>query len=60
MRGRWVSNERNLLPIYSTSKRVPVYFTESPIKDGKCHMYWGEVQQSIMDALQDIVNGKTK
>jgi hypothetical protein len=53
-------NERNLLPIYSTSKEYQYYFTESPIKDGKCHMYWGEVQQSIMDALQDIVNGKTK
>ena len=36
------------------------YFTESPIKDGKCHMYWGEVQHSIMDALQDIVNSKIK
>jgi hypothetical protein len=54
-------NERKLLPIYSTSRsEYQYYFTESPIKDGKCHMYWGEVQQSIMDALQDIVNGKTK
>lgn len=33
------------------------YFTESPIKDGKCPMYWGKTQQGIMDVLQDIVNG---
>jgi hypothetical protein len=34
------------------------YFVESPIKDGKCDMYCGEVYRSIMDALQDILDGK--
>ena len=33
------------------------YFTESPIIDGKCNMYWGKDQQDIMDVLQDIING---
>jgi len=33
------------------------YFTESPIIDGKCSMYWGQTQQSIMDVLQDMING---
>ena len=34
------------------------YFVTPPIEDGECKLYWGEVQQSIMDALQDIVDGK--
>lgn len=33
------------------------YFTESPIKDGKCEMYWGQAQQDMIDILQEIVNG---
>jgi|APGre2960657373_1045057.scaffolds.fasta_scaffold175094_2 hypothetical protein len=33
------------------------YFTESPIIDGKCSMYWGQTQQDIMDVLQDMING---
>ena len=36
------------------------YFVTPPIKDGKCNMYWGVDQQSIMNSLQDIVNGKIK
>lgn len=35
------------------------YFTESPIKDGKCHMYWGQAEQDMIDILQEIVNGST-
>lgn len=34
------------------------YFMESPIKDGKCDMYWGNRQTDILNMLQDIVNGK--
>ena len=35
-------------------------FTESPIKeDGKCHMYWGQAEQDMIDILQEIVNGST-
>lgn len=34
------------------------YFTEPPIKDGKCEMYWGENSQRIWDYLKDIVKGK--
>lgn len=36
------------------------YFVTPPIEDGKCKLYWGDVQQSIMDALQDIVENKIK
>lgn len=32
------------------------YFTEVPIKDGKCNMYWGENADSIWDQLNKIVN----
>jgi hypothetical protein len=31
------------------------YFTEPPIKDGECEMYWGENSQRIWDQLNDIV-----
>ena len=34
------------------------YFIDSPMKDGKCDMYWGESQQQIMNTLIDIVNSK--
>jgi hypothetical protein len=29
-----------------------------PIKDGECDHYWGEQAESIMNQLNDIVNGK--
>ena len=35
------------------------YFIESPIKDGKCDMYWGQALQDIMDVLQEIIDGST-
>lgn len=30
------------------------YFTEVPLKDGKCDMYWGENNNRIMDQLKEI------
>jgi hypothetical protein len=32
------------------------YFTESPIKDGKCDMFWGDVADDIMEQLKTITN----
>jgi hypothetical protein len=32
------------------------YFTESPIKDGKCEMFWGDVAYEIMEQLKTITN----
>jgi hypothetical protein len=32
------------------------YFTEPPIKDGKCDMYWGENSESVWNQLKEIVN----
>jgi len=34
------------------------YFTDSPIKDGKCEMYWGEGNDNIMNQLNSIMNPK--
>lgn len=34
------------------------FFMTPPIKDGECDHYWGEQSQSIMNQLNDIVNGK--
>jgi hypothetical protein len=34
------------------------YFTEPPIKDGKCDMYWGENAEAIFNQLKDIVKPK--
>jgi superfamily I DNA and RNA helicase len=31
------------------------YFIDSPIKDGKCEMYWGENAESVWNQLKDIV-----
>lgn len=31
------------------------YFSEPPIKDGKCDMYWGEQAESIWNQLKEIV-----
>lgn len=36
------------------------YFTDLPVKDGKCEMYWGENSKIIWNQLNDIVNGKEK
>ncbi len=32
------------------------YFMESPIKDNKCDMYWGEQNESIFNQLKTILN----
>jgi len=34
------------------------FFMNPPIKDGECDHYWGEQAESIMNQLNDIVNGK--
>ena len=34
------------------------YFTEVPIKDGKCEYYWGEQADSIWNQLTDILRPK--
>jgi hypothetical protein len=34
---------------------MQAYFTEAPIKDGKCDMYWGENAESIWNQLKEIV-----
>ena len=34
------------------------YFTESPIKDGKCDMFWGDVADEIMEQLKTITNNE--
>jgi len=31
------------------------YFTEPPIKDGKCEYYWGENAESIWNQLKEIM-----
>ena len=30
-------------------------FSNAPIKDGKCDMYWGENSENIWNQLKDIV-----
>ena len=34
------------------------WFTEPPIKDGKCDMYWGEQSEAIWNQLVSITQGK--
>lgn len=34
------------------------YFAESPIKDGKCDMYWGVQNEYTMKQMKDILNGQ--
>lgn len=36
------------------------YFTESPIKDGKCDMFWGDVADVVMEQLKSIMRGEEK
>lgn len=50
-------------PIKDTCKRYTAkesvwqsYFWESPIKDGKCDMYWGEDSEDIFNQLKEITN----
>jgi hypothetical protein len=31
------------------------YFMETPIKDGKCDMYWGKNGESVWNKLKEIV-----
>jgi hypothetical protein len=34
------------------------YFMTPPFKDGKCEMYWGDIQTDIWQQLKDIVKKK--
>ena len=31
------------------------YFSEPPIKEGKCEMYWGENAEAIFNQLKEIL-----
>lgn len=33
------------------------YFLNTPFKDDKCDMFWGEKAESIFNDLKDILNG---
>jgi hypothetical protein len=35
------------------------YFTEPPIKDGKCGMYWGENAEAVWNQLKEVVEIST-
>jgi len=34
------------------------YFFKPPFKDGKCEMYWGDLQSEIWKQLKDVVKKK--
>jgi hypothetical protein len=34
------------------------YFTEAPVKDGKCDMYWGENAKSVWKQINEIIETK--
>ena len=36
------------------------YFSEPPIKDGKCEYYWGDNQTDILNMLKSITQGDAK
>jgi hypothetical protein len=40
------------------SEYMQSYFTEQPIKDGKCYMYWGDLSEAIWGQLKYIVKPK--
>jgi hypothetical protein len=35
---------------------LQAYFVDSPFKDGKCEMYWGEHANDLINHLKDIMN----
>lgn len=39
------------------SEYQQAYFSEPPIKDGKCDYYWGENAESIWNQLKDTNEG---
>ena len=43
----------------SKESMMQSYFMESPIKDGKCDMYWGENAEAIFNQLKEILNNDT-
>ena len=34
------------------------YFTEAPVKDGKCEMYWGANAESVWNQINEIIETK--
>jgi hypothetical protein len=40
----------------SKESTVQSYIMESPIKDNKCDMYWGENNEAIFNQLKGILN----
>ena len=36
------------------------YFTEAPIKDGKCEYYWGANAESVWNQLKDIMKDESE
>ena len=36
------------------------YFTNPPIKDNKCDLYWGKNSENIWNQLKEIVDNKSK
>jgi hypothetical protein len=40
------------------SEFLQSWFMETPIKDGKCDMFWGENSEAVWSQLKDIVKGK--
>ena len=36
------------------------YFSEPPIKDGKCEYYWGDNQTYVLNMLKSITQGDEK
>jgi hypothetical protein len=47
--------KRYTLPADATNQW---YFTELPIKDGKCDMFWGDKADDIMEQLKTITNNE--
>lgn len=39
----------------SESEYRQSFFTDAPIKDGKCDMYWGENSESTFNKLKEIM-----
>jgi hypothetical protein len=40
------------------SEFLQSWFMETPIKDGKCDMFWGDNAEAVWNQLKDIVKGK--
>lgn len=52
--------KENCLRYTAKPSERQTYFATPPLKDGKCDFFWGEVQESIMQQLEDIVKNQNK